>query len=92
MGLLDLLFHFLNFIAPALAVGAMVAGAARVLLPRQAANRTWPVQFAINSIVGVLILAAGLWLFGVDGKMATYAALVLGVASAQWLGSRAWRN
>jgi len=28
----------------------------------------------------------------VDGKMATYAALVLAVATSQWLLARAWRN
>ena len=36
-------------------------------------------------------LAAGLWYFGVDGKMATYAALVVAIASCQWLSGRAWK-
>jgi hypothetical protein len=39
----------------------------------------------------VAVLAAGLWHFGVDGKMATYAGLVAAVATAQWLGSRGWK-
>jgi hypothetical protein len=30
----------------------------------------------------------GLWYFGVDGKMATYAALVVVVAPCQWLCQR----
>jgi hypothetical protein len=36
--------------------------------------------------------AAGLWYFGRDGKVATYAAVVLAVATAQWLAARAWRS
>jgi hypothetical protein len=39
----------------------------------------------------VLVLAAGLWHFGVDGKMATYAALVIAVASCQWICDPGWR-
>ena len=61
-------------------------------MPAVAAARPWWLQSAINSIVGVLVLAAGLWHFGVDGKMATYAALVLAVASCQWVTSRGWRG
>ncbi len=92
MGPLDLAFHFLSFLAPALAVAALVAGAGRLLMSNQAAGRSWWVQVAINSIVGALVLAAGLWHWGVDGKMATYAGLAVAVASAQWVGSRAWRG
>jgi hypothetical protein len=43
-------------------------------------------------VAGLAALAAGLWYFGRDGKMAAYAALVLAVASAQWLVARAWRS
>jgi hypothetical protein len=33
-----------------------------------------------------------MWWWGVDGKMATYAALVLVIATCQWLFSGAWRG
>jgi hypothetical protein len=92
MGPLDLFIHLSSFVAPAVAVALLVALAARVVMPRQSAASPWWVQAAINSIVGVLVLAAGLWHFGVDGKMATYAALVLAVAGCQWVCSRAWRG
>jgi hypothetical protein len=36
-------------------------------------------------------LTAGLLLFGHDGKMATYAALVLAAALCQWLLLRGWK-
>jgi hypothetical protein len=39
-----------------------------------------------------VVLGAGLWYYGVDGKMATYAGLVVAVAGCQWLGSRAWQG
>jgi hypothetical protein len=37
------------------------------------------------------VLLGGLWFFGHDGKMATYAALVLACASSQWWMLRAAR-
>ena len=77
---------------PALAVATLVAGAARILLPRHPGGGSWWANAAINWIVGVVVSTAGLLYFGVDGKMATYAALVVAVASAQWASSRAWRG
>ncbi|HKB54549.1 MAG TPA: hypothetical protein VKD22_11155 [Ramlibacter sp.] len=92
MGPIDLLFHVLSFIAPALALAILLPLGGRVLLPRGQVLLSWWVQVAFNAIVGIGILALGLWHFGVDGKMATYAALVLGMAMAQWLGSAGWRK
>jgi len=92
MGPVDLFLHLLSFAAPALAVAFLVALGARIALPGPTAARSWWGQGAVNALVGVLVLAAGLWHFGVDGKMATYAALVVAVASCQWACSRAWRG
>jgi hypothetical protein len=92
MGPLDLFLHLLSFAAPAVAIALVVALAARILMPRRPASYPWWGQAAINSIVGVLVLGAGLWHFGVDGKMVTYAALVLAVGSCQWALSRGWRG
>jgi hypothetical protein len=49
------------------------------------------VQVDIIFIVNVLVLAAGLVLFGNDGKMATYAAMVLASAVCQWVLWRGWK-
>jgi hypothetical protein len=92
MAPLDLFLHLLGFAAPALAVALLVALAARLVTPRTPAIYSWWAQAAINAIAGVLVLAAGLWHFGVDGKMATYTAVVVAVASCQWACSRAWRS
>jgi hypothetical protein len=88
----DLLRHLLSFLAPAFAVALLVALAARLVLPRAVPRPAWWVCVAMNFVVGALVLGAGLWYFGRDGKMATYAALVLVVASFQWLLGRGWRG
>ena len=92
MGPLDLLIHLLNFAAPALAVALLMATCARFLMAGPLGSLSWWASFAINLIAGLAVSAAGLWHYGVDGKMATYAALVVAVASSQWLLARAWRN
>jgi hypothetical protein len=92
MGPFDLFFHFIGFAAPALAVALGVTLAAPLVMPATAGARRWWVTFAINSIVGLAVLGAGLWHYGVDGKMATYAALVLAIAGSQWVFGRAWRG
>ncbi len=88
MGPLDLLNHLLNFVAPALALGAGLAYLAPVFIKNKAAARTRAAQFAINIVVGALALLAGLVFFGRDGKMLSYAALVLATASSQWWAMR----
>ena len=65
--------------------------AAPLVLPRAPVSLGWWARFAINSAAGLAALGAGLWFFGRDGKMATYAVLVIAVATAQWLTARAWR-
>ena len=88
---LDGFIHLLSFMAPAFAVALLVAFAGGLLLPRQAQSRSWWLHAAINFVAGLAALGAGLWYFGVDGKMASYAALILAVASCQWFCVRAWR-
>ncbi len=92
MGPLDLLNHLLNFVAPALFIAVLLAFLARVVVRRApAAPALWK-QMTFNFAAGVLVLLAGLWFFGRDGKMATYAALVVACASVQWLQLRGWRK
>lgn len=88
---LDGFIHLLSFLAPALAVALLVAFVGGLLVTRQLQGRSWWVQAAINFVAGLVALGAGLWYFGVDGKMASYAGLVLAVASCQWSCARAWR-
>lgn len=91
MSLLGLLDHLLNFLAPAVVVGLMVAAMAPVLIKKARPNHSWLTQSAINSVACALALLGGLVIFGRDGKMATYAAMVLVCAGSQWLAAKAWR-
>jgi NADH:ubiquinone oxidoreductase subunit 4 (subunit M) len=92
MSLLGLLDHLLNFIAPALVVGLLVAALAPLVMRQARPHHTWLTQAAINSVACGLTLLAGLLLFGRDGKMVTYAAMVLVGASCQWFAAKAWRG
>ncbi|MCJ0765073.1 hypothetical protein [Variovorax terrae] len=92
MGPLDLFFHLSNFVAPALGVAALSVLAARFFGGKQAYVRAWWSQLAIVFVVNAAVLLAGLWFFGRDGKMATYAALVLACGTSQWLLLRGWRR
>ncbi len=79
--------HLLNFMAPALFVALGLVLLARLLgrfigLKRPAARSFW-VHIAIIFIVNLVVLATGLVFFGNDGKMLTYAALVLCAAVCQ---------
>ncbi len=86
MGPLDLINHLLNYAAPAVFVGVFVALLAPWVLGRDRGNTSTVVRAAVNSGVGVVVLAAGLWFFGNDGKMASYLALVVASAVSQfWL-------
>ena len=91
MGLLDQILHLINFCAPALAVGFLLALVGPLLTGKQALALGFIARIAINCVAGVLALVLGLWFFGNDGKMASYAAMLVAAASGQWLGARAWR-
>ena len=91
MGPLDLLIHLLNFVAPALVLAPGVALLSHWFMGKRPPARAWYAQAAINFVATSLVLVAGLWFFGRDGKMATYAALVVACAASQWLGGRHWR-
>ncbi|MDO8278078.1 MAG: hypothetical protein Q7T63_08135 [Burkholderiaceae bacterium] len=92
MNLLDQLIHLLNFIAPAMFMALALPLAARLLGLRSQRARRWLVQVAGNFAVGVAVLVAGLWFFGADGRIASYAALVVACATSQWWLGAAWRG
>jgi hypothetical protein len=92
LGPFDIADHLLSFAAPAFAVALLVTLAAPWFLPRRPRRLGWGARFAIAFAAGLAVLAAGLWFFGHDGKMATYAALVLAVATTEWLAGQGWRS
>ncbi|MBW7832288.1 MAG: hypothetical protein H3C29_03655 [Simplicispira suum] len=92
MDFLSALNHLLNFLAPALAVPLLLWLPARLALGRPAGAPRWWLQWLAQAGVGTCVLLGGLVLLGRDGKMLTYAALVLACASCQWLLQRGWRR
>ena len=92
MGPIDSLNHLFNFVLPALALALCMAGPVRRITRRKAPlTGFWP-ALVIHFMVGVLVLALGLWVFERDGMMLTYALLVMSSASAQWVMERRWTS
>jgi hypothetical protein len=92
MGPLDLLLHILNLLAPAFVVAAAVTLAGRRMSRQSSSPPSAGKRWAIQVGVGCAVLMGGLVLLGRDGKMATYGALVVAVATSQWLMQRGWRR
>ena len=87
MGPLDLFWHLANLLAPAFGL-ALIAPSLAKLLWRDALRRApWAVLAAWVGGVGVIVLLGGLVLLGRDGRMATYATLVVASAGVLW-----WRG
>ncbi|CAN7251170.1 hypothetical protein LJR129_001057 [Acidovorax sp. LjRoot129] len=91
MGPLDILNHTLNFLAPAAALALVLVLCGRFFGAKGGAALSRWRQFAVVFVVGLVVLACGLVVWGRDGKMLTYAALVVGCATTQWVLLRAWR-
>jgi hypothetical protein len=79
-----LLWHLAGFLAPALGLAAVLWTAPR--LWRRARSARWSSRTEALMLLGsgVLVLVAGLIVFGRDGKMLTYTALVLAQATVAW--------
>ena len=84
MSALDLLWHVLGFMAPAAFVALCVAALGRWLAGPRARPGFW-LGAALNFAVSLAALVGGLLLAGSDGRMASYAALVLASATTEWL-------
>lgn len=87
MGPLDALWHLLNLFLPALGTGALAASGAKLLWRRELAAVSWRALAGLAAAGGALVTVAGLVVFGRDGRMATYGAMVLVIALTLW-----WRG
>lgn len=84
-----LLNHVLGLLLPALGVAAVLMAAPR-LWPRVRKGR-WALKTEAVLLVasGLLVLLGGLAVFGRDGKMLTYTALVVVMGTLAWWNRRA---
>jgi hypothetical protein len=92
MGVFDAINHLLNFFAPAAFVALLVVLSSRFFKPNRSLAQQFIAQAAINFVACSVVLVLGLWFFGRDGKMATYAAMVLVSATVQWMLLGIWRK
>jgi len=84
MGPLDVFWHLTNLFLPALALGALAAALAKLLWRRDLAAVPWKRLAAPASAACAAVTLAGLALLGRDGRMATYAAMVVACAFTLW--------
>ena len=84
MGPLDALWHLLNFFASALLVSALACGLTKLLWWRELRAAPWSRLWLWTAAGAALASLAGLVLFGHDGKMATYTAMVVVCALVLW--------
>ena len=85
MDALDLFWHIANFVLPAIGVGALTAALCKLLWRRALVRTPWFALAWQASAAGLAVLVAGLVITGHDGRMITYAALVVACAVVPWL-------
>ncbi len=84
MNPLDAFWHLANFFAPAVVTGFLAAGATKLLWRRELVSVGWGRLGGWASTAMAIVFVIGLVLFGHDGKMATYAAMIAACAAALW--------
>lgn len=84
MGPLDALNHLVNLLLPALALGLLSTTLSKLLWRATLRAVPWRRLAGWSSGAAVLALLAGLVLTGRDGRMLTYAAMVVACAVALW--------
>ena len=82
---LDLFWHLANFALPAVGVGALTAALCKLFWRRGLARTSWFTLAWQASAAGLAVLVAGLVITGHDGRMVTYAGLVVACAIVPWL-------
>ena len=87
MGPLDALNHLLNLFLPALGLGTLASAATKLLWRRELAAVAWRRLAVPACVTSAGLVLGGLVLFGRDGKMATYGAMVVVCAFTLW-----WRG
>jgi hypothetical protein len=92
MDFFDAVLHTLNFMMPALLVALFVSVAGYFYKENKASPPTLYKKFAINFIVCAAVLWIGLIVTGRDGKILTYAAMVIASGTVQWVMLGAWRK
>jgi hypothetical protein len=78
------IWHLLNFFASAAGIGLFASLMAKLLWRHQLAGAAWWRLWLFASVGAAGVAIGGLVYFGRDGKMATYAGMVLACALGLW--------
>ena len=92
MGVIDALWHVIGFLMPAAFIACFLAFFSRFFKQNRPVAGKFIARSAILFVVCAAVLVAGLLITGRDGKMLTYAAMVLTGATVQWILSGGWRR
>ena len=84
MGATDTFWHVLNFFGPAFGLALIAPSLAKLLWRRDLKGVRWVRLSAWVFGACAVVAIAGLVVFGHDGKMATYAAMVGACALSLW--------
>ena len=84
MGPTDLLWHLLNLLAPGVSLGLIAAVGAKLVWRRDLARVAYTRLAGWAAGASTATLLAGLVITGRDGRMVTYAAMVVACAGALW--------
>lgn len=88
MNFIDIVWHLVNFAAPALLLGMIGSAAAKLLWSADARATSWRSLCGSAAASSFIASVVGLVITGRDGKMITYAAMVLACASSLWWNTR----
>jgi hypothetical protein len=84
---LNLFWHLANFVLPAIGVGALSSALCKLAWRRALARTAWFTLAWQSSAAGLAVVVAGLVITGHDGRMITWAALVIACAAVPWIKS-----
>lgn len=85
MDFLSAFWHLCNLFAPGVGVALIAALATKLLWRAELRSVGFLRLWGWASVAAVVVSIAGLVVFGRDGKMATYAAMVVACAVGLWL-------
>lgn len=90
MNFFQLVFHLIGLLLPALAMAVFMPLAGRWVMGP--GGLTWHRRALGHAVLGSVVLVLGLVLQGHDGRISTYASLVLVCGSLEWAMHRRWRK
>lgn len=84
---LDVAWHLLNLFLPAVGTAMLAAAFAKLAWRRELGSVPWRSLALVAAGGGAVVVLAGLVVFGRDGMIATYGAMVIAIALMLW-----WRG